>query len=124
MRELEAANVGLVLHEQAIDTTTPAGRLFYQIAGAFAEFERSIIRSRVMAGLARARAQGKKLGRPRVGPRIERAILAGLADGKGILKLASGSETRLGAIMNLDIWLHVDPCIVWFKNRRRVPTTP
>src|ERR1700730_17819227 len=53
LRELEAANVGLVLHEQAIDTTTPAGRLFYQIAGAFAEFERSMIRSRVMAGLAR-----------------------------------------------------------------------
>jgi DNA invertase Pin-like site-specific DNA recombinase len=50
--ELEAAGVALVLHEQAIDTTTPAGRMFFQITGAFAEFERAMIRSRVRAAMA------------------------------------------------------------------------
>ena len=41
--ELEAAGVALVLHQQAIDTTTPAGRMFFQVTGAFAEFERGMI---------------------------------------------------------------------------------
>jgi DNA invertase Pin-like site-specific DNA recombinase len=50
--ELDAASVALVLHQQAIDTTTPAGRMFFQVTGAFAEFERGMIRSRVIAGLA------------------------------------------------------------------------
>ena len=49
--ELDAASVALVLHQQAIDTTTPAGRMFFQVTGAFAEFERGMIRSRVLAGL-------------------------------------------------------------------------
>ena len=54
--------VDLYLDQQHIDTTTPTGRLLYQITGAFAEFERSMIRSRVNAGLARARAQGSGQG--------------------------------------------------------------
>lgn len=49
---------------QPFDTTSPAGMLMMQILGAFAEFEREIIRERTIAGLNRARAQGKKLGRP------------------------------------------------------------
>lgn len=50
---------------QPIDTSNASGRLFLQILGAFAEFEREIIRERTMAGLDRARAKGIKLGRPR-----------------------------------------------------------
>src|SRR6266404_2438901 len=63
IQHLEAVGVDLYLDQQNIDTTTPTGRLLFQITGAFAEFERSMIRSRVNAGLARARAQGKRLGR-------------------------------------------------------------
>jgi DNA invertase Pin-like site-specific DNA recombinase len=88
LNELDAANVALVLHQQAIDTTTPAGRMFFQVTGAFAEFERAMIRSRVNAGLARARARGAKLGRPRVSGKIEAAILARLARGEGMVKVA------------------------------------
>ncbi len=54
-----------VVLTQPIDTTTAAGRLFMQILGAFAEFEREMISERTIAGLDRARAQGVKLGRPR-----------------------------------------------------------
>lgn len=50
---------------EPVDTTTPAGRVLFQIVGAFAEFERSIVRERTMAGLAAARRNGKILGRPR-----------------------------------------------------------
>ena len=51
LSELETVGVALVLHQQAIDTTTAAGRMFVQVTGAFAEFERAMIRSRVKAGL-------------------------------------------------------------------------
>lgn len=62
---ITARNKEFIVLTQPIDTTSASGRLFMQILGAFAEFEREIIRERTMAGLDRARAQGKKLGRPR-----------------------------------------------------------
>ena len=63
--ELRNRNKQFIVLTQPIDTTNSAGMLMFQILGAFAEFEREIIRERTMAGLDRARAQGKKLGRPR-----------------------------------------------------------
>ena len=62
IQNLETCGVDLYLDQQSIDTTTPAGRLMFQITGAFAEFERSIIRQRVRAGLKRAVEGGKQLG--------------------------------------------------------------
>jgi DNA invertase Pin-like site-specific DNA recombinase len=103
--ELEAAGVALVLHQQAIDTTTPAGRMFFQVTGAFAEFERAMIRSRVTAGLARAKARGVRLGRPKTGSKVEAAIRARLAAGAGIKKVAravgvgNGTVSRIKATM-------------------------
>jgi len=73
IQTLEACGVDLYLDQQAIDTTTPAGRLMFQVTGAFAEFERSMIRQRVHAGLKRAVAQGKQLGRPRINPAHRKA---------------------------------------------------
>ena len=64
--ELEALKVDLVVLDQAIDTTTPAGRLLFHMLAAIAEFERDLIRERVIAGVRRARALGKHLGRPQV----------------------------------------------------------
>lgn len=61
---LEDRNIGFRSITEAIDTTTPGGRLVFHIFGALAEFERSIIRERTSAGLAAARARGKVGGRP------------------------------------------------------------
>lgn len=61
----EVLEVDLVCLNQPIDTTTPAGRLTFAVLGACAQFEREMIRDRVKAGLANARAKGRKLGRPR-----------------------------------------------------------
>jgi DNA invertase Pin-like site-specific DNA recombinase len=88
LRALEAANVDLYLDQQAIDTTTPAGRTFFHVTGALAKFLMDMIRSRVNAGLARARARGVRLGRPKTGAKVERAITTRLAAGNGILKTA------------------------------------
>jgi DNA invertase Pin-like site-specific DNA recombinase len=63
--EVHAKGVGLYLHQQGLDTTTPAGEAMFQMLGVFAQFERAMVRERVNAGLARARAQGKTLGRPK-----------------------------------------------------------
>ena len=60
----------------------------FQMLGAFSEFERAMIRERVNAGLARAKANGKTLGRPKTGNDEENAIRESLAGGMGILKTA------------------------------------
>jgi DNA invertase Pin-like site-specific DNA recombinase len=66
-KEFEALGVDLVVTDQAgLDTTTPAGRLLFSLLGAFAAFERDITIERIRHGLARARAAGKHLGRPRI----------------------------------------------------------
>ncbi len=88
IQALEACGVDLYLDQQALDTTTPAGKLMFQITGAFAEFERSMIRQRVNAGLKRAVEAGKQLGRPRIDPAVEKRIQSQLRTGKGMLKIA------------------------------------
>src|SRR5205085_9326676 len=65
LEDLQALGVAFVSLAEGIDATTPAGKLQMHILGAIAEFERERIRERVLAGLQRARTQGKRLGRPR-----------------------------------------------------------
>jgi DNA invertase Pin-like site-specific DNA recombinase len=64
LSELHALKIDLFLHQQGLDTTTPAGKAMFQMMGVFAEFERAMIQERVRAGLARAKGEGKRLGRP------------------------------------------------------------
>jgi DNA invertase Pin-like site-specific DNA recombinase len=75
--ELQALGVAFVSLAEGIDATTPAGKLQMHILGAIAEFERGRIVERVRAGLARAKAQGTRLGRPR--RRIDPERLAAVA---------------------------------------------
>lgn len=88
MTDIQAVGIDIYLHQQAIDTSTPSGKAMFQMCGVFAEFERSMIQERVNAGLKRAKAQGKKLGRPRVDTRIEAQIKDRRRSGAGILKIA------------------------------------
>jgi len=88
LSELHAVGVDLYLHQQGIDTTTPAGKAMFQMMGVFAEFERAMIQERVKAGLNRAKAQGKTLGRPKVTGKVEQDVLAARADGTGKRKIA------------------------------------
>ena len=70
--ELQALGIAFVSLAEGIDATTPAGKLQMHILGAIAEFERERIRERVLAGLQRARREGKRLGRPQARVPIER----------------------------------------------------
>jgi DNA invertase Pin-like site-specific DNA recombinase len=64
LAELNAVGCDLYLEKQAVDTTTPAGRALFQMLGVFAEFERAILQERIHAGIARARKNGTKSGKP------------------------------------------------------------
>jgi DNA invertase Pin-like site-specific DNA recombinase len=87
--ELHGKRVDLYLHQQGLDTSTPAGKALFQMMGVFAEFERAIIRERVRSGLDRAKAQGKRLGRPRNDNAKQRATVIRLrGEGVGIGKIA------------------------------------
>ena len=100
--EIHALEIDLYLHQQGIDTTTPAGKAMFQMCGVFAEFERSIIRERINAGLARARSNGKRLGRPRVDDSVEQAIRQALRRGnKGIRKIAGEMGVGVSAVQRI-----------------------
>jgi DNA invertase Pin-like site-specific DNA recombinase len=86
--ELQAKGVDLYLHQQALDTATPSGRMLYGMLGVFSEFERAMIRDRVLAGLHRARSSGKRLGRPPMTPAKIEHIRRALVEGRGVRETA------------------------------------
>ncbi len=87
--EFEALGIGLVVLDQAIDTTTPSGRLLFHVLGAIAEFERDLIRELTAAGMRAARMRGKRIGRPRaITGSSTFALERGLAEGRSIRCLA------------------------------------
>ncbi len=75
LNELKAKNVDLYLHKQGLDTATPAGKAMFQMLGVFAEFEREIIAERIHAGLARAKEQGTKSGKPIGRPEVYKSVV-------------------------------------------------
>ena len=99
LSELHALRIDLFLHQQGLNTTTPAGKAMFQMMGVFSEFERAMIQERVRAGLKRARDEGKVLGRPYIAPALEKRILEALrAPGRveGVRKIAE----RFGVAVN------------------------
>jgi len=74
LNEFRELNVDFISVTEGVDTSTPSGKLLFQLLGAIAEFERSLIQERIKAGVARAKAEGVKFGRPRVGLDYKRAV--------------------------------------------------
>ncbi len=102
LSELHALGIDLFLHQQVLDTTTPARKALFQTMGVFAEFERAMIRERVKSGLERAKAQGKALGRPPIDAGKEAAIKADLRDGKAsIIKLVPSHRVGVGTVQRI-----------------------
>jgi DNA invertase Pin-like site-specific DNA recombinase len=96
--ELHGKGIDLYLHQQGLDTGTPAGKAMFQMLGVFAEFERAMIVERVKAGLSRARSQGKRLGRCPVSADVVKRIQEQLATGAGILKTAKALRLGTGTV--------------------------
>jgi DNA invertase Pin-like site-specific DNA recombinase len=103
LADIHASKIDLYLHQQGIDTTTPAGKALFQMCGVFAEFERAMIQERIKAGLTRARAQGKRLGRPPVSSRTVAKVWALRATGerKGIISIAKKLGIGVGTVQRI-----------------------
>jgi Periplasmic binding protein/Resolvase, N terminal domain len=91
----------LFLHQQGLDTTTPAGKAMFQMLGVFAEFERSIIQERVRAGLQRAKREGKRLGRPPIADKLAERIRAALAGGMSVRKTAAKFDVNPSTVQRI-----------------------
>ena len=98
LSELRSSGTDLFLHKQALDTSTAAGKAMFGMVSVFAEFEADIIKERVKAGLARARAEGKRLGRRPVSNAVVQRIQEQLATGAGILKTAKVLGCGVGTV--------------------------
>lgn len=103
--ELQAAKVGLYLHKQGLDTSTPSGRAMFGMLGVFAEFEREMIRERVMAGIKSAKANGTKtgnpFGRPRVDAEVERKVQHLRAEKWGVNRIAKELGIGSGTVRRI-----------------------
>lgn len=99
--EVKAAGCDLYLHQQGVDTGTPAGRAMFAMLGVFAEFERAMIQERVKSGLVRARAKGKRLGRPRLEAHKAQRISELHAQGVGMRKIASVVGCGVSAVQRV-----------------------
>ena len=89
LAEFEALGVAFISLKDNLDLSTPAGRLMFQIIGAMAEFERSLIVERVKAGMRNAKAKGKRIGRPPrryLGPDTRKAVAQAYRKGEGSLR--------------------------------------
>lgn len=106
MNDLRAAKVDLFLHQQALDTSTSAGKAMYGMLSVFGEFEREIIVERINAGIARAKASGTRsgrpFGRPKVGGAIEDKIRELRGQGMGIRTITRQLGVGTGTVQRVD----------------------
>lgn len=101
LSDIQARGCDLYLHQQAVDTSTPSGRMLFQMLAVFAEFEKSIISSRVKIGLARARANGVQFGRPSLSPGRVARVEKALKDGLSIRAVAKATGTSTASVQRI-----------------------
>ena len=104
LSELRALRIDLFLHQQGLDTRTPGGKAMFGMMGVFSEFERAMIAERVRAGLARAKSEGKRLGRPPIAADVEKAIRAALSKPgrtEGVRKIAARFGVDPGTVQRI-----------------------
>lgn len=101
LKDLHAKGVDLFLHQQAIDTCTPSGKAMFQMLSVFAEFERAVVRERVIAGISRAKASGKRLGRKPIDDVRAAAVRTLLSEGRGIRRIARDVGIGVGTVLRI-----------------------
>lgn len=101
LQEFNSLAVDFISYTQNIDTTTAMGKLFYHVIASFAEFERALIIERVKAGLERAKAQGKKLGRPEKDPSAQGRILKLRQEGLSLRLIAKQERLSAAGVLKI-----------------------
>jgi len=99
MTEIQSLGVDLYIHQQALDTTTASGRMIFGIFSALGEYERELMRERIMAGQRRARSQGVKIGRPsKMNDAVRTSVKLLHDNGMAIRKIAKQLEIGVGTV--------------------------
>jgi len=99
LTELQSMKIDLFFQQQGLDTSTSSGRMMFSVFGALAEYERELIRERVIAGQQRAKAQGIKLGRPsKMNDGLRTAIKLLREKGVGIKQIAAQCQVGIGSV--------------------------
>ena len=102
LNELQALKVDLYFQQQGMDTSTPSGRMIFSVFGAIGEFERNLIRERVLAGQQRAKANGVKLGRPtKMNEGMRSAVKLLREKGMGIKQIARELQIGVGTVYSV-----------------------
>ena len=102
LTDLQSMKIDLFFQQQGLDTSTSSGRMMFSIFGALAEYERELIRDRIHAGLARAKAEGKKLGRPsNVNPSVTASVKLLKQNGHSIHHIAKTLHIGVGTTSRL-----------------------
>ena len=97
--EIHSVNCDLYIHQSGLDSSTPSGKMLFQMCGVFAEFERGMIRERVVAGQKRAKSQGKHIGRPtNLNEGLTHSIRYMKEQGVGIRKIAKDLSVGVGTV--------------------------
>lgn len=101
LSDIQNRGCDLYLHQQAVDTSTPSGRMLFQMLAVFAEFERAIITSRITAGLDRARAKGVQFGRPNLSLDRRTKVQKALIDGLSIRQVAKATGVSTASVQRI-----------------------
>ena len=102
MTEIQSLGVDLYIHQQALDTTTASGRMIFGIFSALGEYERELMRERIMAGQRRARSQGVKIGRPsKMNDAVRTSVKLLHGNGMAIRKIAKQLEIGVGTVYSV-----------------------
>lgn len=101
LNEALTTRTDLYIHQSGLDTSTPSGRMMFQIIGVFAEFERTIISERVRAGLQRAQSKGKVLGRPPLPESVREGIRSLRAEGKSLSQIGAQYNLSKTSVMRI-----------------------
>ncbi|MBX2897942.1 recombinase family protein [Candidatus Obscuribacterales bacterium] len=102
MNDMQSVGIDLYIHQQSIDTTTAAGRMIFGVFSALGQYERELIRERIMAGQQRARAQGIKIGRPsKMNDAVKTSVKLLKGKGVGIREIASKLEIGIGTVYSV-----------------------
>ena len=99
LNELQAMKIDLFFMQQGMDTTTPSGRMIFSVFGAIGEFERNLIRERVIAGQLRAKASGTHIGRPtKMNEGVKSAVKLLRAKGVSIKQISKQLQIGVGTV--------------------------
>jgi len=115
LEEFNSLGVDFISYKENVDTSTPAGKILFTMISAFAEFERSIIRERVIAGMEKARVRGVRIGRPKIPPFTKQQVIMLKASGltyKEIIKKVKISKSAYFEILKILFILHFEFVVV------------